>query len=408
MTDRAPSFDTFDAVVRLCSDGAGGDVAYALVKHTYSFRGRRLERIAPVPLENEPMPDAQELPPHTDFYPMKPATDIVVIGNAYAPYGVAAERFDARLTVGDVSKEVAVFGPRTLRMVDGRPRISAPEPVREVLLDRTEAYGGKDLATPVFAEPGSEAEAALLFDHPGIYPRNEGGRGYLVVPEPGRELAMPSLEDPTDLLDEHRIQVKKAYRWYQQPLPCFLGRTALSDFPRIAHIGLYAWYLGPEDDALPEVARGWLPMNYRSTWGEGETEPRTTWFRQEAPPDMIFPRIPPNAPFTFYNMHEEKPIIGFDFLDRLPEIEFRVAGRPVSAETTVHTVVCYPNEACVTVVFGAAIRLERRFIPGIHRHIPISARIDRDTEVLFETPSTNRELLAAIVDEHAASKGMEQ
>ena len=46
-------------------------------------------------------------------------------------------------------------------------------------------------------------------------------------------------------------------------------------------------------------------------------------------------------------------------------------------------------------VFAAEAALPRPFIPGIHRHIPVSASLDRDTPVPYLAPATVLERIAA-------------
>src|SRR5690606_26160343 len=167
--------------------------------------------------------------------------------------------------------------------------------------------GGTDKRVEVDVEPGSETELALKFDHPGLYPSNEEGRGYLVVPEDGREVGMLALENPRDLLRVERAIALSADEWYRVPLPWLLGRTSLLDFPRMAFSGLKPWFLGPEDRTLPEVARGDLPENYRKRL---DAHIDKAWFdirmRQEASYDMTFSSIEPGLPIECFGLHREK------------------------------------------------------------------------------------------------------
>src|SRR6185369_8780787 len=49
----------------------------------------------------------------SDFAPYKPRADVLFVGSAHAPGGVAQQELVARLTVGDFTKAVRVVGART-------------------------------------------------------------------------------------------------------------------------------------------------------------------------------------------------------------------------------------------------------------------------------------------------------
>ncbi len=102
--------------------------------------------------------------------------------------------------------------------------------------------------------------AAAEADHPGVYPRNPWGKGYVVRPGPWDDVWVPNLEEPSDLLSADRLVVGDPTLWYRQPLPWYLGPVPVLTFPRYTHLvaDTDAWFPGPQDESMPEVRRGYL------------------------------------------------------------------------------------------------------------------------------------------------------
>src|ERR1035437_3273348 len=103
----------------------------------------------------------------------------------------------------------------------------------------------------------------VQYDHPGLYPRNPVGKGYLVLPDPIEGVELPNLEDPADLLTPERLVTRQPELWFRQPLPwCFEWTVGLT-FPRCLYLGLDAWFPAPDGAPLGEVQRGYIPPNLR-------------------------------------------------------------------------------------------------------------------------------------------------
>lgn len=117
----------------------------------------------------------------------------------------------------------------------------------------------------------SHAERAGKNDHPGLYPRNPFGKGYVVHPEmPDNEVELPNLEDPSDRLTPEHFFVRDPKLWFQQPLPWCLDWSSALMCRRYVWLGADAWFLAPEDALLPEVRRGLLPPRFREAADELE------------------------------------------------------------------------------------------------------------------------------------------
>src|SRR5207253_11143544 len=126
--------------------------------------------------------------------PYKVATDVVVIGSAWAPGGKPVRQLDATVEVGMTKKTVRVIGDRSCERRTGQsPRVSEPAPFVEMPVRYERAYGGTE----------QKSDPEFLF----MYPRNPRGTGIVLYnkPESVNGLALPNLEDPTDLLTPDRL-----------------------------------------------------------------------------------------------------------------------------------------------------------------------------------------------------------
>jgi hypothetical protein len=160
-----------------------------------------------------------------DVGPARTGTDVVLLGQAYAPRG-RARTCDVGLLVGPVTKVVRVFGER--RWVRAMASWVASEPVEFERMPLTweRAFGGRDL---------TDAE------RPVAERRNPAGTGFAARSSKERleGLALPNLEDPHHLISS----------WNSHPAPAGFGVVAPAWAPRIGYGGTYdaAW----ERDRLP-------------------------------------------------------------------------------------------------------------------------------------------------------------
>jgi hypothetical protein len=395
---RKPARPHYDAIVDVEPKQRGEvpSFAYVLVKRTYTIQGDRLVLAEPEPLAFDLRDDAlvPRLPPASDFWTTKAATDVIIQGSACARGGQPVRTLQVSASVGVTSKRIAVFGRRAVTWnARGRLSIEEPEPFIEMPLTYLNAYGGLDPRVPI---PESDIEAyrrlsrmGAMYDHPGAYPRNVIGKGYLVFPEPIVDFEMPNLEDPSDLLTPERMVAGSPELWYRQPLPwCFDWTNGLM-YPRLLYADLDAWYPCAELDALPEVQRGFLPASLPELMAR--TPDISQAYAQEASLGMVFRRPIAGQPLVLTGMHPEEPSIRFPIpLDPLIEIE--VEGQREAVKPMLTNLVIRPLERKVyTVHFARTTRLPRAFIPEIHQHIPISTYIAGDAPIAYEAPPTLRE-----------------
>ena len=147
----------------------------------------------------------------SDLAPYKIATDVILIGRAYAPCGKPVTMLDAAIEVGESKKEIRVIGDRKCIYRNAEPIFTEPVEFKEMELRYEKAYGGWDWES----DP----------DIPFVYPRNPLGTGIAVknIPEVIDGLVLPNLEDPDDLLTPDRIVMGEANAWNRQPLPQGFG-----------------------------------------------------------------------------------------------------------------------------------------------------------------------------------------
>lgn len=180
--------------------------------------------------------------------PPKLATDVVLFGGAVAP-ARGTTTMEVSLSVGNLSKRVAVFGRRVWGKRLGFTRIEGPEPFERIELLWENAFGGGD-TTP-------EKE-----EHHDWEPRNPIGRGFFAkktkADRVGEEL--PNLEDPGAPLKSIGDRVD----------PAGFGFVDRGWEPRSKYAGTY-------DEAWTQERMPLLPLDFDDR------------FHNAAPPGLVAP-----------------------------------------------------------------------------------------------------------------------
>jgi hypothetical protein len=207
------------------ADEEGRPLLVAVVKATFVIQDGGLEvgdKQLPVNPTGEfwgdPDSSSYKYEPETAF--IKPATDVVLIGHAYAPHSGATE-VSVALRVGPLEKTVRVVGDRMWVKAFLGPKMTDPQPFERIPLVWERAFGGWDRSHP---DP-----ARHTFE-----PRNPVGTGFRqkhAFPEEG--IRVPNLEDPG-----HSV-----WGYGSAPAPAGFGFTSPSWQPRAALGGTYdaAW-----------------------------------------------------------------------------------------------------------------------------------------------------------------------
>lgn len=371
----------FDAMVTLARGDQGEQAACVFVKYTYVFKhDGNVERADPEPLYNNLFDPGEGLCllPGCDFWPYKPATDVVVQGRAHAPDGRPVPEISVSVVVNDVSRYAQVMGKRVVscRGNGSIERFPRPEPFESMALTWENAYGGIDLRVPVGKVDSKGQVLKLVHDHPGLYPRNPFGKGYVVMP--AREgidgIELPNVEHPSDLLTPERLIAGAPENWHLQPLPACFDWLRGHMYPRCVFFGgAEAWYPGP-DDVIAEVRLGYLPKNYRSQLQHREPDdlidPR---FCNEAPVGMIFPYLKGDEWIRLTGMHPEGDI-RFELPGSPPDVSIFVDTEKSIVRPVLHTLLIKPEDGCFSMLWRASQPLSKPFIvkgPGREKDLPI-------------------------------------
>src|SRR5690606_21283555 len=113
------------------------------------------------------------------------------------------------------------------------------------------------------AEPEDIADVFKLFrpeEHPGSYPRNPAGRGWMIndIPEAIDGMPLPNFETPAYLLSPAHLIVGDRRLWPRAPIPAGFGWWRQGWFPRSALLGLSHPEFVDDPASLPEVQTGWI------------------------------------------------------------------------------------------------------------------------------------------------------
>jgi len=286
------------------SIGAGGEIVPLEAQPELDLAGQ---------WHGDPASSSIKLEPQLAF--MKPATDVVLLGQAYAPAARATET-RVGIRVGPVSKLARVVGDRYLVKRSGRISVSDPQPFETLPLVYERAFGGWDRRAQ---EPASHSVEA----------RNPVGTGFRdPAIDSDDELRLPNIEHPD-----------QPWRHYgDRPPPQGFGFIAPHWQPRLAFAGTY-------DEAWDRQRKPLLP---------GDFDRR---FFNAAAPGLIAP--------GHLAGNEAVVVIGATPSGRIafelpgvpaPECLVELRGRRrVALITVLDTVVVDLNQSCLTLLWRAQL-----------------------------------------------------
>jgi Uncharacterized protein conserved in bacteria (DUF2169) len=225
----------------------------------------------------------------TDIIPFKQRTDLILMTKAW---GRGQRSIEACIRVGALDVRYRVQGERrVIYRGRGSWAFSEPEPFESIEMRYENAYGGFDTT---LADPPIRHLIDLLDVHPGEYPRNPIGKGYVVRENPERldGLLLPNLEHPAHRLTPNNLIVGAPEFWWRQPLPWSCNWFPKHCYPRVVHYrGIPAGL--PDNDAdVPEVRLGWLePGHARRVREARHSDPLDGRFADAASPALITPLL---------------------------------------------------------------------------------------------------------------------
>jgi len=248
------------ATYLLARDGEGRQVVSVHAKRCFDVRadGRCVPAEAQVPLLMRPLPTTEPDQPvfhETDIVPFKQACDLIIMGKAWAH---GATQVLAQVRIDRFEYPILVTGDRRcIYRGPGSIAFESPQPFESLPLCYELAYGGFDATVP---DPHGEHIEDILVLHPGLYPRNHVGRGYVVYENRERidGLLLPNLEHPQRRVRESSLVTGAPEHWWRQPLPWSCDWFDKHWYPRLAHYGVLPDGLPEDDRALAEVELGWV------------------------------------------------------------------------------------------------------------------------------------------------------
>ncbi|MFQ5503533.1 MAG: DUF2169 domain-containing protein [Planctomycetota bacterium] len=314
----------FEAAITVFPDEAGVDTLYVVVKGTFEL-GSRLS-IAKVQLpptmadEYWGEPGASSLKYASDMHLSKKATDVVLVGSAWAPTGKKVTELDVSLEVANKKKPVRVFGNRYFKRGFLGSSVSRPEPFESMPLVYERAFGGVH-------EFDTQRNKVLAES------RNPVGAGFRGKRK-SKELAgrpLPNLEDPACLVEKAGDKAR----------PAAFGFVAPSWQPRLSYAGTY-------DEAWQKSRAPYLPKDF---------DPR---FFNAAHPDLVCDGyLEGGEPVRIENA-SRNGLLEFTLPGCRLGIEVRIAGRSEKPEPKLETVLIEPDENRLSLVWRASLACDKQ------------------------------------------------
>ncbi len=314
----------FEAGIAVFPDENGVDTLYVTVRATFEL-GKTLE----VAAEQMPLvyadeywgePGQSSVKYASELHLTKPATDVVMTGEACAPDKKLVPQLDVMLMVGAKKKVVRVFGDRKWTNNVSGLRISPPIPFESMPLVYERAFGGVHEVDP--------AKQEVLFDA-----RNPVGRGFKGKRSKKelKDSLLPNLEDPAELISKPD----------DQPAPACFGYVAPSWEPRKPFAGTY-------DEAWQQKRAPYLPKDFDNR------------FFNAAHPDLVFDEyLKGGEPVAITNMSPNGPL---KFKLPICEVEtlVHVAGKTENPALNLETVLIEPNESRLSMLWRAAVQCDKK------------------------------------------------
>lgn len=308
----------FAANMLLLPDEQGVDSLYLTVKASFVIGSQWTLKEKQDPPQGADVywgePETSSLKYASDCHLGKPATDIVMLGEACTADQRKVRQLDVKLSVGSQGKTVRVFGDRTWQ----HGGISDPQPFSTMPLIYERAYGGS-----------VEADGKVV----DADPRNPVGVGFSGGRKPSamEGQRLPNLEDPRNLIRSVD----------DRPEPACFGFRAPGWQPRAAFAGTY-------DQQWQQSRAPYVPEDYSSR------------FCNAAHPDLIYGRfLQGGEPVVITNMHPEGTLkFNLPYL----KLAARVEGPEgcSATEFNLETLILEPNQLHASMVWKAKVRCAKK------------------------------------------------
>ncbi|MFT5717160.1 MAG: hypothetical protein ACI9T7_001346 [Oleiphilaceae bacterium] len=316
----------FDSQIMLTTNPKGADVVVLAVKGTFTLLpnvAMAAEQI-PLKMEDEHLDDPalSSLRYASEMLLPKPGSDVILNGHAYVPEGQKASVIDTRLSIGDVSKTVRVFGDR-LWLHGGQ---SAPALFDEMPLIYENAFGG--LHHYQADKPVGPDSAIAFFTNPL-------GKGF-IGKRKNKEMIgekLPNLEDPRFLIRTPQ----------DQPTPMNYGYIPAAWSPRKDYAGTY-------DEHWTKTRAPFLPLDFDERFflggSTGLSFERRTFMGGE--------------PVRLINLMKEEEDIQFNLPDCPLDTQFKFNGQWNESPAAIETIIIEPDENRFCIIWKTAFNCNKK------------------------------------------------
>ncbi|MBL8694185.1 MAG: DUF2169 domain-containing protein [Planctomycetes bacterium] len=329
----------------------------------------------------------------SDVIPYKTATDLIVMASAYGSGGRPASEFEASIEVGKIRRVYRLNGERrVLYRGRGSIQFSKPTLVECVPLTYARAYGGYDALEPM---PEGALRARALGFHPGLYPRNPIGLGYVVREEKERldGLELPNVEHPEYLLTPQNLVVGDASQWWRQPIPWSCDWFGKTWFPRVAFFGGVPDDFPDDDRETAEVKLGWLDPYCKKRAVECSLDQMLDdRMGNAASPGLVLPFLKGNESIALRGMRPQGDLV-VNLPLKPPKMEVVFSGKTYEVTPVPHRILISVMEMGAYIVWHGAwkppkalpYRLPEEAGPRMLARHGIQVRVDGDAIVPTES-----------------------
>jgi hypothetical protein len=354
-TDTRPKHVPPSNTFLLARDATGRQIVSIHVKRSYHLLsdGRCVPEAQQGPLllsgSSEDENFDEEAFNETDIIPFKQNTDLIVIAHAW---GKGTRSIVAGISVGKHTRRYIIQGDRRVSYKGrGTWSFSEPEPFESIGMCHENAYGGFDDSVP---DPEPEYIIDLFDMHPGVYPRNPVGKGYVVFENRERidGLLLPNIEHPEMLLTPENLLVSRPDQWWRAPLPWSCEWFDKAWYPRMVHFGAVPYGIPKDDTVLPEVQKGWLDSGHAEKT-QSDDNAFDSHIGDAAAPALVLPYLRGDEMVELTGLSPDGRIV-VQLPGTPPKIRLRDRGNDYELQVVPHRVLISTIENGVYIVWHAA------------------------------------------------------
>lgn len=310
----------FKAAIAVFPNAQGVDTLYVLTKATFTIEPKpSLSETQVAPILSDQFwgdPASSSIKYPAEMHMTKPATDVVLIGQAWAPEGRKVSELDVSVTVAERQKVVRAIGNRLWH----NGGISRAEPFARMPMLYEYCYGGTHVLDPKAGHFLAEE-------------RNPVGRGFV-----GKRTAAEFNQQPLPNIEDPRQPIRQLG---DAPKPACFAHVAPHWLPRRSHAGTY-------DQAWITHRAPYLPKDFN---------PR---FFNSADPDLIFDRYLQGAePVRIINANRNGPL-EFQLPQCTLTMNAKVAGAMQPMQPVLETVVIEPEIQRLTLLWRGALPCDKK------------------------------------------------